>query len=345
MTLPALRTPRAPGVRPEVLRGPSLLRLLRHELPRHAGRWQVPLTMRTGWLTATMTARRDLQPWAVALRDPRGQLRGVIALADEVDTNGRLTTTLLGTDRMHRGAVLADDEAAAYELGIHLEAAMLKRPRLGALHLGPLAADDPRVRALAAGTGVTVAVAVEPVPIVRRQSCLAADHLSAGTRRTLRKSANRLRADGRTTHVDVVTDRATIRGCLPALVQHHQARDHAHGRDSAVDDPAGAALWHHRAEALLNEGLELAQLTIDGQLAAYVLGVPDGTAYRLLDGRFVGTWARYAPGRLLETAVLQRVLDDPRLSHLDWMTAVAPETLLTHNTTNPMVALELRQPA
>ena len=120
----------------------------------------------------------------------------MIALADEVDTNGRLATTLLGTDRMHRGAILADDEAAAYELGIHLEAAMLKRPRLGALHLGPLAADDPRVHALAAGTGVTVAVAVEPVPIVHRQSCLAADHLSAGTRRTLRKSANRLRANG-----------------------------------------------------------------------------------------------------------------------------------------------------
>ena len=151
-------------------------------------------------------------------------------------------------------------------------------------------------------------------PSCAARAACAADHLSAGTRRTLRKAANRLRADGRTTHVDVVTDRATIRGWLPALVQHHQARDHAHGRDSAVDDPAGAALWHRRAEALLDERLELAQLTIDGHLAAYVLGVPDGAAYRLLDGRFVGTWARYAPGRLLETAVLQRVLDDPRLT-------------------------------
>jgi hypothetical protein len=345
MTLPALGARRSPTVRPELLRGPSLMRVLRDELPRHAGRWQVPLTMRTGWLTATLMARIDQQPWAVGLRGPNGQLRGVIALADEVDASGRLVTTLLGTDRVHRGAVLADDEPAAYELGAHLEAALLQRPRLGAVHLGPLPAEDPRVRALAAGIGVAVAVPVEPVPVVRRAGCLAADHLSAGTRRTLRKAANRLRADRLTTSIDVVTDRATIRGWLPELVRHHQARDHAHGRESAVDDPTGAAVWHHRAEALLDEQLELALLTIDGELAAYVLGVPDGAAYRLIDGRFVGTWARYAPGRLLETAVLQRVLDDPRLDHLDWMTAVAPETLLASNMTTPMVALELRSHA
>jgi hypothetical protein len=140
-----------------------------------------------------------------------------------------------------------------------------------------------------------------------------------------------------------VTDQATIRGWLPELARHHQARDHAHGRGSAVDDPTGAALWHRRVEALLDLGLEMARLTIDGQLAAYVLGVHDRTTYRLLDGRFVSAWGRYAPGRLLETAVLQRVLDTPTLDQLDWMTAVAPETLLAHTATSPMVALTLRR--
>jgi hypothetical protein len=338
----ALRTRRARELRPELLRGPGLVRVVRDELPRHAERWLAPTTARTPWLMADITTRRDQQPWGVVLRGPYSQLRGLVLLADEAAPDGRLQTALLGTDGLHRGLVLADDETAAYDLGSQLEAALLARPHLGSVQLGPLPAGDPRVTAFAAGLGIVDVVPAAPIPIVRQGSPDAADYLSPGMRRTLRKAANRLRADGRTTAIDVITDRATIRGWLPELARHHQARDHAHGRDSAVDDPTGAQLWHRRAEALLDDGLELARLAIDGHLAAYVLGVPDRTTYRLLDGRFVGPWARYAPGRLLETAVLQRVLDNPALDQLDWMTAVAPETLLTHTAMSPVVALTLR---
>ena len=319
--------------------------MIRDELPRHAERWLAPTTVRTPWLMADVTTRRDQQPWGVVLRGPSGQPRGLVLLADEAAPDGRLQTALLGTDGLHRGAVLADDESAAFDLGVQLEAALLARPHLGSVQLAPLPAGDPWVTAFAAGLGIVDVVPAAPIPIVRQGSLDAADYLSPGMRRTLRKAANRLRADGRTTAIDVITDRATIRGWLPELARHHQARDHAHGRDSAVDDPTGAQLWHRRAEALLDDGLELARLTIDGHLAAYVLGVPDRSTYRLLDGRFVGPWARYAPGRLLETAVLQRVLDNPAHDQLDWMTAVAPETLLAHTETSPVVALTLRRTA
>ena len=341
----ALRTARARDAQPELLRGPQLVRVIRDELPRHAGRWQAPATARTEWLLAGITARRDQLPWGVVLRDPADRLRGLVLLADEAAPDGRLRTALLGTDGLHRGAILADDETAAYDLGTQLEAALLARPHLGSVELGQLPAGDPRVTAFAAGLGIVDVVPTDPIPVIRQASPDAIDYLTPGMRRTLRKAANRLRTDGRTTATDVVTDRATIRGWLPELARHHQARDHAHGRDSAVDDRAGATLWHRRAEALLDAGLELARLTIDGHLAAYVLGVPDGTTYRLLDGRFVGPWARYSPGRLLETAVLQSVLDSPDLDQLDWMTAVAPESLLAHTATEPMVALTLRQAA
>jgi hypothetical protein len=291
---------------------------------------------------ASITTRRDQQPWGIVLRGRAGQSRGLALLADEADKDGRLRTSLLGTDGLHRGAVLADDEAAAYDLGTQLGSALLRRPHLGTVRLGPLPANDPQVAAFAAGLGIVDVLPADPIPMVQQDSPRAADYLTPGMQRTLRKATNRLRADGRTSATDVVTDRVTIRGWLPELARHHQARDHAHGRESAVDEPTGAALWQSRAEALLDVGLELARLLIDNQLAAYVLGVPDRNVYRLLDGRFVGPWARYAPGRLLETNVLQRVLDSPTLDQLDWMTSLAPETLLAHNATSPMVALALR---
>lgn len=334
---------RAASVRPQLLRGTPLARMLNSELPAQAGRWRAPLTARPAWLMATVTARHDQQPWAVALRGPVDRLRGLVLLVDEADPSGRLRTTLLGTDCAYEGAMLADDEAAAYDLGHHLEVALLARPRLGTVHLGPLPANDPRVKAFAAGAGILDIVATDPLPMVQQDGLEAASYLSDGMRRTLRKAHNRLRTDGLTATTDLVTDRATIRAWLPELARHHQARDHAQGRDSAVDNHVGATLWRLRLEALLDEGLELDRLSIDGRLAAYVLGVPDGTAYRLIDGRFIGPWARYAPGRLLETTVLQRVLENPDLDRLDWMTAVAPETLLAQTGTAPMVAMQLKR--
>lgn len=38
--------------------------------------------------------------------------------------------------------------------------------------------------------------------------------------------------------------------------------------------------------------LELTVLRVDGKLAAYVLGVAQGRAYAVLEGRFAGQWAR-----------------------------------------------------
>jgi hypothetical protein len=82
-------------------------------------------------------------------------------------------------------------------------------------------------------------------------------------------------------------------------------------------------------------------LQIDGELAAYTLGVFDGRAYRLLEGRFISAWARYSPGRLLEAQVVARAFNEPAITTFDWMTSVAPETLLGRNDADQMVELRL----
>lgn len=99
-------------------------------------------------------------------------------------------------------------------------------------------------------------------------------------------------------------------------------------------------MWRWRLAELANLGsLELSTLHLDGEFAAYALGVLDGDAYRVLEGRFVTAWARYAPGRLIEAAMLERVLESPSLRRTDWMSSVAPETLIAANDADPMVRI------
>jgi CelD/BcsL family acetyltransferase involved in cellulose biosynthesis len=115
-----------------------------------------------------------------------------------------------------------------------------------------------------------------------------------------------------------------------------------HGRISDLDDVIRHRIWRHRVCDLAEEGLlELATLQVDGELAAYTLGVLDGAAYRLLEGRFVTRWARYSPGRLLEAVVVERALSQQGATVFDWMTAIAPESLLGRSGADPMVVVRL----
>ena len=176
---------------------------------------------------------------------------------------------------------------------------------------------------------------------MRRDGSLsAADYLTDGMRRTLRKSANRLAKDDHVLSIAFTRDRARIMRVLPMLEECHRDRDHARGRDSDLDENSARLLWHARLRALADAGvLELATAQIDGQLAAYVLAILDRPVYRVLEGHLATRWSRYAPGRVLESAVLQRMLDDASYETFDWMTSIASETLLATNDHDPVVVV------
>ena len=73
--------------------------------------------------------------------------------------------------------------------------------------------------------------------------------------RTLRKTANRLAADGRTAVPRFSTDAGEIRGQLPQLEQVYRQRDHVHGRASDLDDAARQQTWRHRVGDLADAGV------------------------------------------------------------------------------------------
>jgi Acetyltransferase (GNAT) domain len=302
-----------------------------------------PLTARPAWSLAPGNASDYLRPWALMARNAAGTPVGALVLLDHIQDPRAVLTTLAGTDGGQRGAILTRDTAVALALGDALRGVLDGQSGPSTVVLGPLPAGSAVVDAFAAGLSGSRQDAAAAIPVIRRAAGTDPEaYLAPGLRRSLRKSANRLVADGRVAQTRFTSDAVEILGSLRQLEFVHRNRDHAHGRISDLDDAVRHHAWRARVQSLTELGLlELATLEIDGELAAYTLGVVDGPVYRLLEGRFVTQWARYSPGRLLEAAVVQRFVDDDSLETFDWMTAVAPESLLGRNDEDPMVLVQL----
>jgi hypothetical protein len=243
----------------------------------------------------------------------------------------------------HRSPLLAVDEEAARELGLAFMDALASRSRRAWVELGPVDPAYGHLDAFLSAAPGLIAFDADPVPVVRRTGSVhAADYLSANMERTLRKAHNRLRRDGRAYRLAYTRLPDEILSRLPELDRCHRERDHAQGRLSDLDDPRSRRVWFARLRRLAAAGqLELATIEIDGELAAYVLGLVDRDWYRVLEGHLVTRWARYAPGRILETSVVDRALKDPSLGNVDWMTSRAPDRLLCSNDVQPVVMLRL----
>lgn len=298
----------------------------------------VPVTARWPWLSASvLKPAPHEQPWLVSVT-AGDRLVGAAVLLDDL-SGTVLRTSLAGTAESHRGALIALDEHAGTQLGTALADALMGEMR--EFGIGPVG-QGPALAALLSGLPIGLIVDDVSVPVVRARNELGTG-ISRGTARTLRKAVNRMAADEVRSEIAITGDGPEITGMLPLLESISRDRDHAGGRRSPLDDPARRRLWQRRVLALVGSGmLRLATLRLDGELAAYVLGIEDGRTYRVLEGRYVAKWARYAPGRLLESAVLDTVTTDDSFEELDWMTAVAPETLLAANDIDPLVVVRGR---
>ena len=298
----------------------------------------VPVTARAAWIRALLVADPLADPWAVVVRGTQGALRAAAILLED----DRLATLAAGGGGYRAGVPTADSAAvAALGEGLQREADGRGTP------LGFATLPETAETAELAGAVCALTEPEAPIPGVDvRVGGDVMDRLSHGVARTLRKARNRLTADDRVAIVAVTAQDTDVVAALPAMEQAYRSRDREHGLACPLDTPLGLAGWRERIRQLLQDRcLELATLTIDGTLAAYVLGVRDGSRYGVLEGHFDTTWARYSPGRLLEASVLRRALADPGVDSFDWMTAVAPESLLTAGTSEPVVTLRRPAPA
>jgi Acetyltransferase (GNAT) domain len=298
----------------------------------------LPVTARWPWLSASvLKPAPHEQPWLVTVAAGDRLVAAAVLLDDVSGTVVR--TSLAGTAENHRGVLLARDDQAGDRLGEALATALMSSLR--EFSIGPVG-QSAALAALLRELPIGVVVDEVSVPVVRTTPGLPSG-ISRGMERSLRKAGNRMAADGLVPELAVTADGAEIRRELPLLESISRDRDLLGGRPSPLDDPHRRRLWQHRVIALAAEGgLCMATLRFDGELAAYVLGIEDGNAYRILEGRYVTGWARYSPGRVLEAAVLEAVTNAAPLDELDWMTGVAPETLLAANDADRLVLVSGR---
>ncbi len=156
--------------------------------------------------------------------------------------------------------------------------------------------------------------------------------LSRNMRRQIKKAWNRLETDGHTVEMKVARTEFEIMEVLPKIEKIHVQRDHDTGRDSDLDDPKVNELWKRLVLAHGASGqIEVSTMLIDDDIAGFVIGIIDDDAYRVFDGHFNSEFHRYSPGRIIESAVLERAVVDARFDGLDWMAGVAAEKILTSN--------------
>jgi hypothetical protein len=306
------------------------------------GRCGVSVTGRWAWLRASID-QEGVQSSACLLASEDG-LRGAAVFVHHVDADGVRQVRLASGGDGHRAFLLAEDDTSAVALGVGLADVLTATDGPTRVSLGPLPSGDPTLESLLLSLPAAADVTFdeEVVPSVRAEGSALDDYLSHGMRRTLRKSNNRLATDGVTAEFTVTSNAHEIIQTLPEIAAVSRDRDHAGGRSSLLDEEAGLRRWTQRFVGLARLcHLELSTVLLDGSPAAYVLGVVDHGVYRVLEGRYVQDWKRYAPGRLLEAHVLERVLERPDLHELDWMTSAAPETLLAANAGADVVTADI----
>jgi hypothetical protein len=321
------------------VRGHDEIAAFDREIDALAVRCGAPATGRWAWMWPTLLQAGPRATATLVIGNDGSLVAAALLVHDDVDGHREVAPANGGDG--HRAPLLAVDRDAASALATALMSTLSHTDGPLHLRLGPLPFSDPTAHRLRALLPTELSATTDVVPLVRRTGSVdVEDYLSDGTRRTLRKSRNRLHADGLTARLEHTRDRERIIAALPDVADVSRRRDHAGGRTSLLDDEAGRRRWESRIIGLASfVDVELSTLLIDDVPAAYVLGVEDGAHYRVLEGRFVVEWARYSPGRLLEAEVLQRVLRSEQLEALDWMTSVAPDRLLCANDGETVVTL------
>lgn len=330
----------------QFLCGPTLLDDLGADLDDLHRAAATPVTTRAPWVKAWVAAYAPMDPWAVTVRDGRtGRLDGAALFAVRAG-EGCDEITPLGRRQLDRGTMPARTPAAAHALGTALAARVSSRPRPWTLRLGQLPAGDRVAAAVARRLPGARILPGLPIPKVEvGPGTSTADLLGKGLRKQLRKARNRVADDGITMAIDFASGSVEVDSLLDEVERTHRAREHHAMRVSDLESSPGLRFWRNVILDHARRGeVEIATLRLEGELAAYVVSLLDGGAYRVFDGRLAPAWSRYSPGRLLETATLERAVADRRYDELDWMNGCASEKLLTTNGADPTEHLVAASP-
>ncbi len=269
-----------------------------------------PVSARRTWWEA-WTSAFDEDPWLLTEPGADGGLSAAAPLVRRRRRRDRTEVVLLGHGTSDLARLPARDGAASRALAERIVAGLAGLEGAWHLRLEHLPPGDPTAFHLARllpGCRWTLPWDRASPYLVLEPGTGPEEYYSSSGRSKMRRARRGFeRAGGTVRHV---RDPDEIARLLPALAALRRDRDHAQDRRSDLDDPRYHRFWSALVLGLAASAeLELALGEVDGELLAYDIGLLDGDAYRIWDGRFAPGAEALSPGRVLRDADLARALE------------------------------------
>ena len=300
-----------------------------------------PITARWPWLSSWFNLHPDAELRLMIVRTSESTTINAAAIVAVTQAGTRTRVFTIAEQSATVASLFARDELSADRLAAGLADFVLELSGGWELDIQQVHSKNPIAEALDRYMPSLKTESALAIPTVRfAPGMQSEDLLSKNMRKQLRRGAARLNGECQGWHIRFVSATDEIMTLLPAIEATHIDRDHQRRNESDLDNALTRRFWQETIVAHSYTGeLELATLMVNDTVAAYVLSFVDGSAYRVFDGRMNSTYAKYSPGRILEAATLDRALKDTRFEVFDWMTGVAPETILAVNDWEPRLVL------
>jgi hypothetical protein len=288
------------------------------------------VTSRLPWLDAWREAYPQWGPWVLGLRDGGGRLQAVAALARRRRAQVVQIRCLAHTGLDHapiasRTAAHARALAAALASDLH----GLHRPWV--MHLRQLPVDDAFAHELAHRLPAAEIQRGLERPLVRLAGTPSPSGLlSRNLRQAEARARNRIARAGVTLELRWITEPQATARRVPEIRSVHRARDLQLRGASQLDHPAESAFYDALPRRHL-DALQMLDLRLDGEVAAYVLWVRDGATRLVLDNRVAPRGTDYSAGLIANNAALRTAAADPRVAVLDWGAGVQRYKLQSAN--------------
>jgi diguanylate cyclase len=292
-----------------------------------------PVTARWPWLSSWFNLHPDSELRLMIVRSNGSEVIDAAAILAVTQVGSRTKVFTVSEQSATVASIFARDEASADRLAAGIADFVLELSNGWELDIQQVHAKNPAAEALDRYIPALSVESTLPIPQVKFTPGMTTGlALSKNMRKQLKRGTAKLDADCPGWHIKFVSSTDEIMALLPDVEETHVERDHDRRNESDLDNALSRRFWQETIVAHSYTGeLELAALMIDDAVASYVLSFVDGDTYRVFDGRMNSRYAKYSPGRILEAATLDRALTDPRFDCFDWMTGVAPETILAVN--------------
>ena len=326
--------------RAEVIQGIRQLESILPTLDRFHAEVNAPITARWSWLSSWFQLHPEVDIQCLVVRSSTGALDGAALLARQ--RTGQMVRLFSVNNQMANVAsIFARGDAVADTLARGIADLAMSSSGPWELELNQIAGKNSVAEALSTHLPTILVDEQLSVPQVLLAPGVTIESLiSKSMQKQLRRGRARIEAMADSWRVEFHRGTDNIMVLLPEIEAVHIGRDHARRNHSDLDDARERRFWQETVVThTYTDELELATLTINGAVAAYAISLIDGSSYRVLDARMNGKFAAFSPGRILETATIERVLADSTFELFDWMTGVAPETILAANQWEPRTTL------